>query len=56
MADQYILGKMIGEGNLTTSAAEDKATVTALNKSSPSPPIKKQDYLLPVCHCFSCSL
>jgi hypothetical protein len=41
MADQNILGKMIGEGNLAPLTAEDEATTPALNKGSPSPPIKK---------------
>jgi len=41
VAEQNILGEVVGKGNLATPAAEDKATITALNKGSPSPPIKK---------------
>jgi hypothetical protein len=41
MTDQNIFGKMISEGNLTALTAKDKTTTTALNKGSPSPPIKK---------------
>jgi len=41
VAEQNILGEVAGKGNLAAPAAEDKATITALNKCSPSPPIKK---------------
>ncbi len=46
MADQFLLGPMIGQGHIAAGALEDVATVTAHDESGCAPPIEKEDDLL----------
>ena len=50
MAHQDISGEMIGEGDLTAPATENKATTAALDKAGSPPAVEKQDNLLIVGH------
>ena len=48
MAHQTVLGRVVTQSGITAPAFKDKAAVAALDKGGPSPPVKKQNHLLPV--------
>jgi hypothetical protein len=56
VANQDILSGVIGEGDITALAAEDKAATATLDKASSAATIEKKDDLLPVCHRLGHSL